>query len=256
MTAVMPRTRTRYWRAAILGVMALGSLAVVAALGPLAQDALYHGFADTRVVFGIPNFANVVSNLPFLAVGIVGLAWCRRQGRDDSRAGWSAFFLGVALVCIGSGYYHLAPASATLVWDRLPITVAFMSLFSALLSEHLQLRFPRILLVSTLLVGIASVMWWRYTDDLRLYVWVQGAPLLLIPVMLLLYPPKYTHRRYLLYGVGFYALAKAAEFADAPIYTLTWHTLSGHSLKHLLAALAPLFVVFMLRRREPVSANP
>ena len=50
-----------------------GSLAGLLLLPPISQDQGYHHFADQRTLFGVPNFWNVVSNLPFMAVGSVGL---------------------------------------------------------------------------------------------------------------------------------------------------------------------------------------
>jgi hypothetical protein len=156
----------------------------------------------------------------------------------------------VALVFLGSGYYHATPNDDTLVWDRLPMTIAFMGLFAALAGEHLGMQYERPVLIPALVIGVASVFWWCYTDDLRVYVWVQGAPLLAIPFILAMFPSRYTHRIYLLYGLGFYALAKVAEFYDRETFAVTVNLISGHSLKHLLAALAPLFLFLMLRRRR------
>jgi hypothetical protein len=82
---------------------------------------------------------------------------------------------------------------------------------------------------------------------------VQFAPLLAIPVILAAYDAPYTHRRYLLYGLACYVLAKGAEFYDREIFEWTAYAISGHSLKHLLAALAPVYVYRMLRLRQPAG---
>ena len=124
----------RYWREGLLILVPALSLIGLFSSESIPQDLTYHNFADQRVVAGIPNFANVASNIPFLAVGALGLGLCLR--RNGSSASWTAFFVGIGLVCLGSAYYHLFPQNATLVWDRLPITLAFMGLFVALLSEH------------------------------------------------------------------------------------------------------------------------
>ncbi len=223
--------------------------------GPIPQDRGYHVFADVRTCLGLQNFGNVVSNFLFLLVGATGALWCYRHPGLGATRSWMVFFLGVALVFFGSGYYHRTPDDDTLVWDRLPMTVAFMGLFTALLSEHLGERVERRLLIPAILVGIASVYWWKYSDDLRVYVWVQFAPLLAIPFVLAAFPGRYTHRHYLLYGVAFYALAKVAEYYDFGFYTLSSSVLSGHSLKHLLAAVAPFFVYLMLRKRGPMAST-
>ena len=57
----------------LLGLMA-ASLAGLLLLPPIPQDQSYHQFADQRAMLGIPNFWNVVSNFPFIAIGAVGLA--------------------------------------------------------------------------------------------------------------------------------------------------------------------------------------
>jgi len=213
------------------------------------QDKAYHILADKRTCLGIRNFGDVTSNLAFLLVGGAGWLWCYRHLTTGARLSWLIFFAGVALVFFGSAYYHTAPNNDTLVWDRLPMTFAFMALFAALLSEHLGAVWERPLLWPALVLGVASVLWWRYSDDLRLYVWVQAAPLLAIPLVLAMFPARYTHRLYLLYGLGFYALAKVTEYYDLRIFEATAQFISGHSIKHLFAACAPLMLLLMLRRR-------
>lgn len=216
---------------------------------PIVQRADYHVFADLRTCLGIRSFGNVASNLLFLLVGVAGAVWCYRHLVSGARHAWLTFFAGVALVFFGSAYYHTTPNDDTLVWDRLPMTLAFVGLLIALLSEHLGDAIDRRLLLPALAIGLASVLWWRYSGDLRVYVWVQGAPLLAIPFVLAMFPGRYTHRLYLMWGLGFYALAKAVEAYDGEIYQLTGQVLSGHSLKHLLAAMAPWCLLRMLQRR-------
>jgi len=121
------------------------------------------------------------------------------------------------------------------------------------LSEHLGKEFELRLLIPAVVVGIASVVWWKVTDDLRVYIWVQLTPLLVIPYVIAVFPARYTHRHYLLYGVGFYALAKVAEYYDPEFYVLVSGAMSGHSLKHLIAAAAPYCVYLMLKRRTPLQ---
>ena len=239
------------WREASLALLMLAPLFYLLFLygGPIRQDPAYHVFADVRTCLGLQNFGNVVSNLLFLVFGGVGLAWCLRHPGAGAIRSWAVFFAGVALVFFGSAYYHSAPDDDSLVWDRLPMTVAFMGLFAALLSEHMGSRLESRLLVPAIVVGIASVYWWKYSGDLRVYVWVQFAPLLAIPFVLATFSGRYTHRHYLLYGLACYALAKVAEFYDHGFYALSSSTLSGHSLKHVVAAGAAFFVYLMLRRR-------
>ncbi|HKA45673.1 MAG TPA: ceramidase domain-containing protein [Burkholderiales bacterium] len=245
------------WREAALILLMLAPLFYLLFLygAPIPQDRGYHVFADVRTCLGLRNFGNVVSNVPFLLVGAAGALWCYRHPGEGAVRSWMVFFLGVALVFFGSAYYHRTPGDDSLVWDRLPMTIAFMGLFVALVSEHIGQKLERVLLVPAVVAGIASVLWWKLSDDLRVYVWVQFAPLLAIPFVLAAYPARYTHRHYLLYGVAIYALAKVAEYYDYAFFNLTASAVSGHSLKHLLAAAAPFIVYLMLRRRSPVAVR-
>lgn len=238
------------WRESTLVALAAIPLAVLMlAVEPIAQDSRYHVLADTRTALGIPNFANVASNLAFLIVGALGLRLCLTRGAGGASRSWLAFFAGAIAIAIGSANYHWAPDDATLAWDRLPMTIVFMALFSALTAEHVRPGLERVLLPAAIAVGIASVAWWRYADDLRLYAWVQFAPLATIAFLLIAYPARYTHRSYLAYGLLAYALAKAAEVGDATILELTGGFISGHTVKHLLAAVALFAVYRMLSRR-------
>ena len=218
-------------------------------LPPLTQAPDYHRFVDSRAALGIPSFANVASNAAFLVVGLMGVRLCVRRSVEGATLSWLTFFVAIALVAFGSSYYHLQPSDDALVWDRVPITMACMALFVALVCEHVDVKRESTLLAVAIAAGAASVVWWRATGDLKPYVWVQVAPFLAIAVLLATLPGRYPGRYWLAVGLGCYALAKIAEFGDAAVYAATSHAVSGHTLKHLLAALAPLCVDRMLRRR-------
>jgi len=241
------------WRAWSLAAVMLAPLALILSRPPIAQELKYHALVDTRAILGVPNFCDVCSNLPFLLLGVAGLLLCRAGRVDGAARSWLVFFLGVVLVAFGSTCYHLAPSNATLVWDRAPMTIAFMGLFVGLVSEHAGARVERVLLAPAVAVGLASVAWWAWAGDLRVYLWVQAAPLLAIAFVLGAYRAQFTHRIYLAYGLAAYGVAKAAEFHDAEIYAFTGQLMSGHTLKHLLAAASILFVYLMLRRRQRVA---
>src|ERR1043166_4116744 len=85
--------------------LAAGSLAAPPLVPPIPQSQIYHGFADQQTLLGIPNFWNVVSNLPFLLVGALGLM--NANVRRELSA--SVFFLGVLLTGFSSSYYHWQP---------------------------------------------------------------------------------------------------------------------------------------------------
>jgi hypothetical protein len=240
------------WRYFLLAIVAIGSLALILSSPPIAQDLQYHRLADRRAFFGIPNFWDVVSNIPFLLVGIAGLKFCLGHELRSGKSAWIVLFAGVALVSVGSSYYHWDPRDATLVWDRLPITIAFMGLFVALLGEHLGARLARVLLAPMLLLGLASVLYWRASGDLRFYLWVQSIALLAIPAVIVLFRARYTRRSLLLAALGWYALAKVSEIYDREFFALTGGLFSGHSFKHILAAMACFTILWMLRTRRPL----
>lgn len=243
----------RHWREGALVLILLAPLAGFMACGQITQSPEYHDFADRRFLLGVPNLLDVASNIPFLIIGALGVALCAGRRRPPLAVSWATLFIGATLVCFGSAYYHWAPTNATLVWDRLPMTLGFMGLFVALVAEHVGEGLERFMLAPALAAGVLSVLWWHWTGDLRFYGWVQFAPLVCIPFVLVMFPGRYTHRRYVLYGLGLYMLAKLAEVWDREIFLLTAHVVSGHTLKHLLAAGALLVVLVMLWRRAPVA---
>ncbi len=248
-----PRRGASGWRLAAAVALGAVLLGTVASLGPVTQDVRYHAFADTRAFLGIPNFLDIVTNLPFLAVGLAGVRRCLRGRVGPMRDAWLVLFAGVALVSAGSVYYHWSPGDAALAWDRLPMTMGFMGLFVALLGEYLGSRRASPLLVPAVLLGLGSVVYWRVTGDLRPYIAVQLAPLAAIPLMVALLRGSHTHQWLLFAALGAYALAKVAEAYDAAIFSATGETLSGHSLKHLLAATACGCLLLMLSVRRPLA---
>jgi len=232
----------------------LTSILAVFFLQPISQDASYHGFVDNRSMWGIPNFLNVVSNLPFIIIGAAGVI---SLFKSDRNAGFKAanllFFIGVILIGLGSGYYHLWPTNDTLLFDRLPMTIAFMSFLSVIIYHLINPRLGRILLFPLVAVGIASALYWYLGEkagqgDLRFYGLVQFYPMLAIPLMVLLYPTPPSLKKNLLWVVIFYGSAKIFERFDEEIFTLT-NIVSGHTLKHLAAAGAILKILVAIQIR-------
>lgn len=213
---------------------------------PITQGQSYHAFADGRAALGIPNFWNVVSNLPFVLIGAAGL-------RLRASASIRIIFLGIFLVGFGSSYYHWNPSDAALFWDRLPITLAFMAILANAIEERVDEKAGAILLWPLLALGVTSLLIWRATGDLRLYGWVQFFPILVLPLLFWLYPPKYTGTANWLVAAALYAVAKVFEFLDGQIMS-AGHVLSGHTLKHLFAAAACFVILRHFQTRQPVSA--
>jgi hypothetical protein len=240
----------------ILVLVTLTAVLVVAQLGPIAQDPAYHRFADVRTLAGVPHAFNVLSNLPFLAVGAAGLWFTARVRAARADALWVPYALlyaGLILTGLGSAWYHLAPDNASLLWDRLPMTVVFMSFFASVVAEVVDRGFVQRLLPVLLTLGVTSVWYWHATEqqgagDLRPYVLVQFLPMLLIPLLLLLYPRPRDYLPWVLAMVGVYAGSKVFEYFDAAVFALG-EAVSGHTLKHLLAALAPACLLPVLGRR-------
>ena len=229
-----------------ISLLAAASLFGLLLVPPITQDQSYHQFADQRTLFGIPNFWNVISNLPFIAVGAAGL---RRFHHDPATV---VLFLGIFLTGFGSSYYHWNPNDQTLLWDRLPMTLCFMAIFAAAIEERVSARAGAILLWPLLATGVFSLLLWNWTGDLRLYVWVQFFPCLALPLRFVLFPAKYTGTYLWVIAAALYALAKLFEFYDAAIYS-AGSILSGHTLKHFAAAAACFAILRYYQTRRPIA---
>ncbi|GAB1269807.1 ceramidase domain-containing protein [Aurantivibrio infirmus] len=248
----------------IVGLIALvvAFIVVVGVFVPtVPQDPNYHLFIDRETILNVSNFWNVVSNSLFLLVGIVGLIQLYVLNNlkilPEIKSAYGIFFLGVTLVAFGSGYYHLLPNNQTLVWDRLPMTIAFMSLFSVVVGETVSIRLARFSLLPLIVSGGLSVLYWHFTElqgrgDLRFYALVQFLPLLLIPIMLVFLPSKFSHKSGYWYLFAFYIIAKLLEQFDSEVDAFLGF-ISGHSLKHIAAAFGVLILLYTFRRRGIIS---
>jgi hypothetical protein len=228
-----------------LGLM-VASLAALPLLPPIPQDQSYHRFADVRAWWDIPNVWNVISNLPFIVIGAVGLSRCRED------AATIVIFLGIFLTGFGSSYYHWSPNDGTLFWDRLPMALAFMAILASVVEERVDAKAGAVLLWPLLAIGVFSLLLWRWSGDLRLYGWVQFFPCLALPLMFLLLPPKYTGTHYWIVAATLYALAKVLEHFDGAIYA-TGSFLSGHTLKHLAGAAACVAILRHFQTRRLIA---
>jgi hypothetical protein len=248
----------------IISFIALAGIAATFSLPPIPQDQNYFLFADSRSLWGIPNVADVVSNVPFPFVGILGLLALRRHWKDETRfihaqeaIPFLVAFIGLILLGPCSAYFHWTPTNATQAWDRLPMTLVFMAFFSIIIAERIHLKSGLTLLPVLLAVGIGSVIYWSVTEshgqgDLRPYALVQFLPILMIPAMLLLFKPRYTGGRHLVVLIVWYGLAKVFELLDVWIYTFTHHLVSGHTLKHLVAAIGVFGLVKYIQVRQKI----
>jgi len=231
-----------------------------ASLAPRISQDDRHVMVDQRTVAGVPNGMDVLSNVLFLAVGIAGFAaTLERRGCTPFRDRWTrwpyrALFAGVVLTTFGSGWYHLAPSTARVVWDRLPMTIAFTGLLTAVIAERVSAPAARVLFAPLLVAGVGSVVYWYITQlagrgDLRAYALVQFGSLTVVVFVLALYRPQDRGSAWLSGGLALYGIAKIFEMADRPIYSAL-QVVSGHTLKHITAAAAVGCVAAMLRLRS------
>ena len=228
--------------------------------GPISQDPAYHAFADQREILGVPHFWNVVSNVPFALAGILGLVVLARRPRGmiaENSLAYVLFFAGAILIAVGSGYYHLNPTNETLLWDRLPMTISLMAFFDVVIGEHIGVRLARRAIVPLVAVGIASAAYWGLCGR-------GSASLRDRPV-----PAARAHSSHpdplsipaergpVLWAVlACYAVAKVFELFDAPVHRALG--VSGHTLKHVAAAVAMFVLALGLRSRTspPELASP
>lgn len=240
------------------------SLLLLAAVGlgladPIAQDPAYHDYGDQRTIMGIPYFWNVMSNLPMLFIGAYGLWRCFQhwyaRPAGVARAIPLVLSGGIIITCFGSAYYHWAPDNNTLLWDRLPMTLMFMSLFALLIHDYLGKKPGTVAFWLAVPAGMASVLYWHFTEaaghgDLRPYALVQFFPMVAAPVLMLAYPGKVPYVRLILAVLGWYIAAKVCEHFDKPIYAALgfW---SGHTLKHLIGAVGLVYVMKLMDRWFP-----
>ncbi len=247
-------------RAGLIGVLAVVAGVTLLAVPRFPQDPAYHHFADQRTLWGVPHALNVLSNLPFVVFGLFGLAWLLRPAlwRALAAEPWQRWafltlFAGVAATGVGSAYYQANPTSATLTWDRLPLTVVLMTFFALVLADRVSPRLGPCLWPPLVVLGVASVVYWHWTEtqgagDVRLYALVQFFPMAAIPLVLLLFPARAYPTASLLAVLGWYVLAKLLELLDGVIYAANG-AVSGHTLKHLVASLGALWVVLLVQRR-------
>jgi hypothetical protein len=151
----------------------------------------------------------------------------------------------VIVTAAGSSIYHWDPSNNSLAGDRLPIAWACAALAAAFLGERVATHWSRPrMLAAALAVATLSVAFWWLTEragqgDLRLYLFVQMLPMVLVPLGLGLRlaptTPTATPASAWWGVLACYAAAKLVELADQPIYAALGG-LSGHTLKHLFAA--------------------
>jgi len=232
-------------------------------LPAIPQPAAYHDFADKRTMLGVANFLDVASNIGFVLVGVAGLVIVARPRTQFSigaeRLPYAVFFAGLLLTAAGSAYYHLVPDNERLFWDRLPMTIALMSLVAAQIVDRINVRAGLVLLVPMLLVGAASVLYWRATERAGVgnvvpYGVLQAYAVVIVLLITCLHPSRYTRGSDMYWVFAAYVAAKVVESFDVEIFAIG-SLVSGHTLKHLIAAGAGFVVCRMLMLRVPVAPD-
>lgn len=229
-------------------------------IDPIAQDLNYHNFSDIKGFSYLPNALNVLSNIPFILVGTIGLIAMNKQGKhslnilSSNKLSYFFLFLGSVLVGFGSGYYHFNPSNETLVWDRIPMTIAFMGLYSIIISEFVSEKVGRLSLIPLIILGVFSVLYWWFTEaggagDLRFYAIVQFVPILIIPLMLIFYRSTFNDTNGYWILILTYVGAKVFETFDHQIHGYMG-VISGHSIKHIVPALGLYYLIIRYKKRK------
>jgi hypothetical protein len=206
------------------------------------QDEGYHNFADKRW----HNLFDVMSNLIFLLVGMHGL-YSYKVFYNSINRYWlrALYYIGVILTCFGSSYYHYNPNSETLVYDRLPMTIAFTTLLAVIMETfiHSRLwqsrRLTNMAQIGMILFGIMSVAVWVLTEDLKLYGLVQFGSILYV-IYDLIVNSEY-QKKDMVIGISLYLVAKLFEHFDHQVFYMTDCFVSGHTLKHLAAGIGAFY---------------
>ena len=247
----------------ILITLAILGLILAISINPMSQSNSYHQFSEKRTIFKITNCYNVISNIPFFMIGIIGLFKLRYISKisyiSKNRLSYFFFYFGILFVSLGSAFYHLTPTNDRLIWDRIPMTFAFMSLFSIILSEFINDNLGKKLLIPLLLTGIGSVIYWYLTEkmnfgNLNYYALVQFYPMLAIPLILVTFKSTLTKSKAYWYLFILYFLAKISEHFDKEIFE-NLKIVSGHTMKHLFTSFGLFYVMYFFDKRKINKIN-
>lgn len=246
----------RYYRGFVLIAVFIVTAVALNFLDPIAQDLAYHQFSDCREILGIPHFMDVVSNLPFLIIGFMGVRLARKAYLKQSMAYFLMTFVlfsGVFFTGIGSAVYHYTPNNFSLIFDRLPMTLVFTAFFATIIYDYVDRRVGAWSFYSLLVIGIYSIFYWYYTEitgvgDLRLYAFIQFFPVLAVPLILIFYKSSQLYTKQLIYVFAAYTLAKLFEHYDTQVFEFLG-VISGHTIKHLFSALA-VYIIYLIYQKR------
>lgn len=202
----------------------------------------YFNFADQRYMLGVPNAFDVLTNLLFISVGASGLYWIFK---NKTLEGSFYFYVGlwlslsILLTGFGSAYFHWTPQPDTLTWDRFPMTLAFAGLCSLIAGDRFGKNMGWSLFIILLPLGPICVFAYKANFwTLRPYAALQLATVLFVLISVIIKPKGKMPNSLFYWALGLYALAKVFEKHDHQVFDFLSNCLSGHSIKHILAALA------------------
>jgi len=223
--------------------------------GKIEQQQSYHNFADDRVIVGVTNAVDVLSNLAILVPGLLGIALMyKRQSTDYTY--YQQFepiilltlFGGMVVTAIGSMWYHLDPNDSTLVWDRMAMTVVMTALCSLVISDRFSGLFAAKIHIPLLFFGLFTVLYWHFVGDLRpYYIFKLQAPIILV-ALLIFGQESYDRVSDYVVTMMLFLLASILEYEDYMVFDAT-SIISGHSLKHLVAGIGFFWLLRMVEKR-------
>ncbi len=239
----------RHYKEIVLIAVFIVTVVVLSSIQPIAQDLAYHNFSDFRSYLGIPYFSDVVSNLPFLIIGVMGWQLSNKIYRKKTMVYFLMIFIlftGIFFTGVGSAFYHYAPNNFTLIFDRLPMTLVFTSFFASIIYDYVGSRVGTMAFYSLIILGVYSIFYWYYTEitgvgDLRLYAFIQFFPVVAVPFILIFYKNNQLYTKQLMFVFIAYVISKLTEHYDAAIFEFL-KVISGHTIKHLFSALAAYFI--------------
>lgn len=233
-------------------VFAMAALSLLALFAPaIGQPGDYHQFADQRGLPGLPMALDVLSNLPFALAAAAGwiVLWRIPAGAITrvQRAMAGLFFTGLLLTAAGSAWYHLAPDHAGLAIDRCAMGVAFAGLTGLAAAGRVSERAGAWVGGTVLLLGPMAAHTAFATGNVLPWAVLQFGGMALVALLALRQPRDAALS--IRWGLVLltYAVAKLLEINDQAVFGVTGQWVSGHTLKHAVAALAAAPVISALR---------
>ena len=224
--------------------------------GRIEQPQSYHQFGDTRTLLGIPNAFDVLSNLTILAPGLLGLALVYDRRKSEYRYHHrfepmilATLFGGMVITAFGSMWFHLEPSDATLVWDRLAMTIIMTGYCSLVVSDRFSPSVAQRMHFPLLIFGLLTVLFWYFNGDLRPYFLFKFQAPILVVILLFWGEESYDRAGDYLVSMFFFLVASILEYGDIIVFDALG-ILSGHTLKHFTAGIGFYWIMRMISRRQ------